>query len=81
VNISISNVKDDSDDGRWCSYDLDTEGNTLDELLDNASYYMTDQDGGEIGFTEADDALAYELIVEHYCRDHRRLGKLLRRHR
>ena len=36
------------DSGRWRSYELDTCGDTLDELRENATIAEVDQDGGEI---------------------------------
>lgn len=52
---------------RWASYDMIiTEGNTLEELLDNASVFVIDQDGGELGELSADKDWMIELITEKY---------------
>ncbi len=37
------------DSGPWRSYELQTEGNTELELLENAVVFELDQDGGELG--------------------------------
>jgi hypothetical protein len=54
----------------WVSYGtIVTEGETLDECLDNASVDLVDQDGGERGHVEADEDWMQELIVQAYWRD------------
>lgn len=68
--IELYNVKDGEygDYYRWCSFDLITEGNTLEELLDNAIYFLIAQDGEDVGERVADDKLAYDLITKEYER-------------
>jgi hypothetical protein len=39
---------DYQDEGQWRSYGLEASGETLEELLNDAYVYETDQDGGEI---------------------------------
>ena len=65
-DFEFNAVSSDSDEGVWYSCDLQTMGNTLEELLDNAVYFKIDQDGGEIGDYPADDKLAHDLITEEY---------------
>lgn len=52
----------------WVSYGtIVSEGNTLDELLDNASVDLIDQDGGERGQVEADaDWMQMSIAEEFY---------------
>jgi hypothetical protein len=47
---------------------IQTFGNTLEELLDNASIGRCDQDGGDFGDTEADEAWMQELVELAYWR-------------
>lgn len=66
--IEISDVKT-SEDGRFYSFDLFSEGSTLEELINNAVYVGIDQDGGEGPTYEADDLDAEKLII-NWCLDH-----------
>lgn len=65
--LRVPDFKDHADEGRWRSYDLETEGDTLEELLDNAIYWQTDQDGGEMGDVPADDTSAQKHIAKWYA--------------
>lgn len=65
-SITLPDFKDHQDSGVWRSYELQAEGNTLQELLDSAVYYMVDQDGGELGFKAADDADAVSYINTYF---------------
>lgn len=47
---------DYQDEGPWRSYGVQSEGSTIDELLENAYIYETDQDGGELNCYPIDDA-------------------------
>lgn len=66
MTIECRDFKDHEDGGCWRSYDLETFGHTLEELLENAVYWQTDQDGGSIGEVPADDAKAQEYIEAEY---------------
>ena len=49
MNISIDDLGIEyQDSGKWRSYSLESNGNTLIELQNNAAISETDQDGGEI---------------------------------
>jgi hypothetical protein len=50
----------------FTSKQLDTYGDNLGELLDNATYFYIDQDGGEVGQSAADDDAAHDYIKEWY---------------
>jgi hypothetical protein len=66
-SINREAVKDDSDDyGRFISYDLYAEGDTEEELWADATYMMIDQDGGEVGQTEADDKYAIRIVSKFF---------------
>lgn len=71
MTIECRDFKDHDEGGRWRSYDLETYGHTLEELLSNAVYWQTDQDGGSIGDVPADDPAAQEYIEAEYLK---RLG-------
>ena len=52
------------DEGPWRSYNLTTNGSSLQELLDNATISEVDQDGGDLdyyGFNEASNKIQ-ELV-------------------
>lgn len=68
IEIDISDrCIDDSDHGYWRGAStLVSEGDSLDELLDNATIYWSDQDGGEAGESEGDDDWCAELIQTEY---------------
>lgn len=53
-----------SEEGRFYSYDLYSEGNTLEELIENAVYCGIDQDGGDGPVLEADDHEAEIAIAD-----------------
>ena len=59
---------------QWSNKELTTYGNTLNELLDNASYFFIDQNGGELGDDVADDQDAINYITDwyhmHKCPEH-----------
>jgi len=49
--MTIDEQLDYSDSGKygqWLGYSVYAEGNTLQELFDDATIYITDQDGGEV---------------------------------
>lgn len=54
-------------DGPWRSYGLETSGETIEELFENATIYETDQDGGEIECYSIDNAetLVYRIATKH----------------
>lgn len=55
------------DEGRWYSWsNIVTEGNSLDECLDNASIGKVDQDGGDFGEGPADASWMQDMIVEAF---------------
>ena len=58
---------DYQDAGPWRCCDLCAEGRTVDELIEDARYWQTDQDGGCLGDIPADDNRAVEFILE-WCR-------------
>lgn len=64
--IECNDFKEHRDAGPWRSYDLHTEGSTLEELLNNAVYWQIDQDGGCLGYVSADDSIAVEYITTEY---------------
>jgi hypothetical protein len=66
LSIFIEDCKEHEDSGAWRSYDLETEGETLDECLDNAVYWQVNQDGESLGGIPADDDLAIRLITEKW---------------
>lgn len=56
-----------SDDyGRFISLELYSEGNNLSELIENASFSLVDQDGGERGMRPADSHEVEAFIVEWF---------------
>ena len=62
----------------WVSYGtIVSEGNTLDELLENASVDLIDQDGGERGQVEADADWMHILIVEQFYKTEAMHGETL----
>jgi hypothetical protein len=65
-SIEAPDFMDHQDEGPWRSYDLQSEGDTLEELLTNAVYWQTDQDGGSLGEVEADDDAAQAYITNWY---------------
>ena len=44
------------DSGQWRSYEVQSEGDTLEELLDNCHVFEIDQDGGELDDYPLNDA-------------------------
>lgn len=66
-SFEFNGLEGSEDEGQFLSADLITEGDTLEELLNNAWYALTDQDGGEWGQREADDSFAEELISAKYA--------------
>lgn len=73
IEIDVQGWGEASSDGRWLNYDyLVACGDTLEELMDDASVSTSDQDGGE-GWTvhigdlpNAEYAMAEALIFEQY---------------
>lgn len=56
-NIDESDIGIEYQDaGPWRSYGLESSGETIEELFENATIYETDQDGGEIDSYSIDDA-------------------------
>ena len=56
------------DSGPWRSYELSTYGNTVQELIDNATISEIDQNGGEITcYGYGDASLAVGYAVEYVC--------------
>lgn len=47
---------DHRDSGPWRSYSISAGGNTIEELIEDATISETDQDGGELNFYSIDDA-------------------------
>ncbi len=61
--IDVSDREYETGTGQWANYGtLVTEGNNLDELLDNASVDVMDQDGGELFILPADSSWIQDLI-------------------
>lgn len=57
MNISINDLEIEYRDiGPWRSYSMETNGETITELAENACISETDQDGGEIRTYALDDA-------------------------
>ena len=57
MNISIEDIGVDfADSGPWRSYALEASGNTLDELMNDAQIFETDQDGGSLNHYNLGDA-------------------------
>lgn len=61
----ISDFKDHCDAGPWRSYDLQAEGDTLEELLDNAWIFEVSQDGESLRDYKAD--CRESLLIIHRC--------------
>lgn len=63
---------DSGDYGQWQGYSIYAEGNTKEELFENATIYITDQDGGEVRnyslFDAPHEAIreALTIIAKHY---------------
>ena len=56
-NIDESDLGVDYQDaGPWRSYGLESSGETIEELINNATIYETDQDGGELDCYSINDA-------------------------
>ena len=56
-NIDESDIGIDyQDTGPWRSYGVESSGETIEELFDNATVYETDQDGGIIDSYDLDVA-------------------------
>lgn len=55
------------DGGPFRSYGtIITEGTTLEELYDNATVDVVDQDGGDCGYQSADEDWMQRLILKKY---------------
>lgn len=67
-HISISGFSEEDDSPMFISLDLEATGDTLDEMLNNASYWQIDQDGGERGHIEADDVRAQDYITDFFSK-------------
>jgi hypothetical protein len=70
--ISCDGREYDSGSGMWACYDLIvTQGNTLDELFDNASVSIINQDGGELRCSpmRADSAWMQDLIENQFLNE------------
>lgn len=52
-DITVAAYSSDSDERGWFSMDLVASGNSLEELYQDATFFLIDQDGGEIGQREA----------------------------
>jgi len=52
----------------WSSVELSSYGDSLADLLDNAEYSFTDQDGGELGNEPANDRRAIQAIKAWYAK-------------
>lgn len=61
-DIAIVAYNSDSDERGWYSMDLLTDGNTLEDLYENATAILIDQDGGEVGQQKASGFLAEHSI-------------------
>lgn len=66
VYMFFNDCKVHDGSGVFRSYDLETDGATLDECLENAVYWQVDQDGGSLGMIEADDDRAIDLITREW---------------
>ncbi len=65
--IDVSDRVCTSFEPRWANFGtLVTEGDTLEELIGNASVDVMDQDGGELDVWPADESWAQELIEERF---------------
>lgn len=67
--IPLYSIETDSgvsyqDSGRWRSYQLETAGDTLEELVQNATVSEIDQDGGDLNTYSLDEACTE---VEQAC--------------
>jgi hypothetical protein len=69
LSIFIERCKDKPSDDGCIFYDLETEGHTLFELLQNAVYWQVDQDGQNLGDIPADDAFAESLIAKEWLKN------------
>jgi hypothetical protein len=49
------------DCGPWRSYGVDSFGNSLEELMENATVFEVDQDGGELNCYGIDDCPTQEV--------------------
>lgn len=65
-HLTVADFRDHDGPGRWRSYELYTEGSTLDECLSNAVYWLEDQDGGSMGDRPADDNDAVDYITNWF---------------
>lgn len=50
----------------FTNLELQSYGDTLDELIDNATYSYIDQDGGDVATDIADDNQAIDYITDWY---------------
>lgn len=51
----------------WCAYGtIETQGNTLDELMDSATVNLVDQDGGDLRVAPADESWMQDLIADAF---------------
>ncbi len=67
LEIDVSGYEAPCDEGRWLGYDLIiTEGNTLQECLENASIGLTDQDGGEVDQRPADEDWMSDIVEKAF---------------
>jgi hypothetical protein len=56
MNINIVLPVDFADEGQWRSWELDTQGASMAELIANATIAEIDQDGGELNCYGLEDA-------------------------
>lgn len=70
-NIDESDLGIDyQDSGQWRSYGIESSGETIEELFENATIYEIDQDGGEIDCYSMDDAdVEISKIARKYLSD------------
>lgn len=69
IDISDTEATGYEDRFNWVSYGaIQSQGNTLDELMENATVDLVDQDGGEAAIVEANEAWMQDLIAEEFKR-------------
>ncbi len=79
LEIDVSDHECDAYAPQWANYGtIIAEGNTLDELYDDASVDVMDQDGGELSCRPADSGWMQDLIAEEFFNDPDRKAEHLR---
>ncbi len=66
-NLEVQVDQECDNYGYWANYDLlVASGNDLDELMDDASISIMDQDGGEVDVVPADESWMQDLIEDAF---------------